>query len=291
MVHLDMFDRSGNLGYAQLSGEQFAQLRHVKALDGAIADDQWEMTITSDGLPQPVQADQLSASAFRFFGILLLGRGFTEADAPLGQEPAYDAILSFRFWKSHYAGRRDVIGEILQLNHKDFTIIGVMPKRFVWAGGGQTPSDVYLPLKLSADQSLMYPITVRLKPGVTVTVADAELQALYAQFMKETPGRFAPDSTVHLIGLKQSSIGSIQGTLFILFGAVATLLAIGCINVGILLLPRGVSRGSEFAIRSALGAQRFRLIRQLLTESLVISVAGGLAGIPVAFMGMALLMR
>ncbi|MGA7523104.1 MAG: ABC transporter permease [Acidobacteriaceae bacterium] len=293
MVHLDMFDRSGNLGYAQLSGEQFAQLRHVKALDGAIADDQWEMTITSKGLPQPVQADQLSSNAFRFFGIPpLLGRGFTEADAPLGEEPAHVAVISFRFWKSEYAGRPDVIGNVLQLNHKDFTIIGIMPKRFVWAGGGgQTPSDVYLPLKLSADQSLMYPITARLKPSVTAAVADAELKALYEQFMKDTPSRFVRDSTIQVIGLRQSVIGSIQGTLFILFGAVAALLAIGCINVGILLLARGTLRRSELAIRSALGAQRLRLIRQLLTESLVIAVAGGLAGIPLSFMGMALLMR
>lgn len=293
IVHIDMFGRSGDLGYAQLSGEQFAELTHVEAFDGAIADDQWEMTITGKGLPQPVQADQLSANAFSFFGIpALLGRGFTESDAPPGEDPAHVAILSFRYWKSRYAGRQNIIGSILQLNHTDFTIIGVMPKRFLWTGGGgQTLSDVYLPLKLSDDQSLMYPITARLTPGVTAAAADAELQALYEQFRKETPDRFAPDFTIHVIGLKESTITSIEGTLFILFGAVAALLAVGCMNVGILLLARGVLRRSEFAIRSALGAQRARIIRQLLTESLVISIVGGLAGIPVAFIGASLLMK
>ena len=293
MVHIDMYNRTGDLGYAQLSGEQFAKLRDVKALDGAIADDQWGMTVTNKGLPLPVQTDRLSANAFGFFGIPpLLGRVFTESDAPFGAEPSHVAVLSFRFWKSHYAGRSDVIGTILQLNHNDFTIIGAMPKRFTWTGGGgNSLSDVYLPLKLSDDQTLMYPITARLRPGVTATVADAQLQALYKQFMEETPARFPPHSVVRVVGLKESAIGSVKGTLFILFGAVAALLAIGCINVGILLLARGVLREGEFAIRTALGAQRLRLIRQLLTESLVIGVTGGLLGIPVAFMGSSLLMN
>jgi predicted permease len=200
-------------------------------------------------------------------------------------------VLSFSFWKSHYAGRRDVIGRTLQLDHRNYTIIGVMPEPFAWSGAGFSASDVYLPLKLSDDQALMYPVTMRLKPGVSTVTADAELEALYTQFEKETPDRFPPDSTVRVAGLKESAIGSVKGTLFILFGAVAVLLAIGCINVGILLLARGVLRENEFAIRNALGARRIRLVRQLLTESLVIAVTGGLLGIPVAFMGTTLMMR
>jgi len=293
MVHIDIFDRSGDRGYELLSGEQFAQLRHVKALDGAIAEDNWVMTITNENLPQAIQADQLSGNALSFFGIPpLLGREFTESDAPLGQQPNRVAVLSFRFWKSHYAGRRDAIGKVLQLDHRNYTIIGIMPKRFAWSGaGGFSASDVYLPLKLSEDQAFMYPITTRLTPGVSTVAADAELQALYKQFVKETPDRFPPDSDVRVVGLKESAIGSVKGTLFILFGAVAALLAIGCINVGILLLARGVLRENEFAIRSALGARRIRLVRQLLTESLVIAVTGGLLGIPIAFLGTTLLMR
>jgi putative ABC transport system permease protein len=167
-----------------------------------------------------------------------------------------------------------------------------MPKRFSWSGvGGYAASDIYLPLKLSNDQNLMYPITARMKPGVSPERADAELQAMYKHFAKETPGRFSSDFTVHVVTLKESSVGSTKGTLFVLFGAVATLLAIGCINVGILFLARGVLRRNEFAVRSALGAQRARLIRQLLTESLVVALTGGLSGIPVALAGMALLMR
>jgi predicted permease len=293
MVHIDVFDRSGDRGYALRSGEQFAELNRIKALDGAIAEDNWGMTITNEGLPQAVQADQLSANAFHFFGVPpLMGRGFTQSDASIGQDPAQVAILSFRFWKSHYSGRSEVIGKILQLDHKNYTIIGIVPKRFAWSGaGGFSASDVYLPLKLSNDQSLMYPITARLKPGVSRGTADVEIQAIFKQFVQETPDRFPPDSTVRVVGLKESAIGSVKGTLFILLGAVATLLAIGCINVGILLLARGVLRENEFAIRNALGARRIRLVRQLLTESLVIAVTGGVLGIPMAFLGTALLMK
>jgi predicted permease len=293
MVHIDVFDHSGDRGYALLSGEQFAELNHIEALDGAIAEDNWVMTITNEGLPQAIQADQLSANAFDFFGVPpLMGRGFTQSDASIGQDPAQVAILSFRFWKSHYAGRSDIVGKILQLDHKNYTIIGIMPKRFAWSGpGGFSASDVYLPLRLSNDQSLMYPITARLRPGVSRGTADVELQAIFKQFVQETPDRFPPDSTVRVVGLKESAIGSVKGTLFILLGAVATLLAIGCINVGILLLARGVLRENEFAIRNALGARRIRLVRQLLTESLVIAVTGGVLGIPIAFLGTALLMK
>jgi predicted permease len=293
MVHLNMFDRTGDRGYAMLSGAQFIQLKHVSALDGAIAEDNWTMATTNEDLAQSVQADQLSANALDFFGIApILGRGFTDSDAPLGQEPNHVVVLSYQFWNGHYSAKANVIGKILQLDHQNYTIIGVMPKRFSWSGaGGYAASDVYLPLKLSNDQNLMYPITARLKPGVSPDRADAELQAMYREFAKETPGRFSTDFSIHVVSLKESSIGSIRGTLFVLFGAVATLLAIGCINVGILFLARGVLRRNEFAVRSALGAQRTRLVRQLLTESLVVALSGGLSGIPVAFAGTVLLMR
>lgn len=293
MMHLEIFDRSGDRGLALLSGQEFEQLKEVNGLDGAIAEDNWVKTITNESLPQAVQADQLSANAISFFGIPpILGRGFTPSDAPVGLEPNHVAVLSFQFWHNHYSGQSDVIGKILQLDHEDYTIIGVMPKLFAWNGaGGFSASDVYLPLKLSDDQSLMYPVTARLKPGVSVATANAELHAIFREFEQETPDRFPPDSTIRVVSLKESTIGSVKGTLFLLLSAVAALLAIGCINVGILLLARGVLRESEFAIRGALGARRLRLVRQMLTESLAVSVTGGLLGIPVAFLGTVLLLK
>lgn len=292
MVHINMFDHSGDRGYAMLSGAQFIRLKEVGALDGAIAEDNWAMTTTNEGLPQSVQVDQLSANGLTFLGVPpVLGRIFTDSDAPLDQEPNHVAVLGYKFWKSRFGGKAGVLGKILQLDHKDYTIIGVMPNRFSWGiVNGYAASDVYLPLKLSNDQSLMYPITARLKIGKEPAAADSELEAVYKQFARETPERFSPHFAIHVLSLK-SSLDSIQGILFVLFGAVATLLAIGSINVGILFLARGVSRQSEFAVRSALGAQRTRLIRQLITESLVVASAGSLLTIPIAFAGTNLLMR
>jgi predicted permease len=293
IVHLNVFDHSGDRGYAALSGAQFSQLKNIKSLDGAIVEDNWTMAITNEDLPQAVQVDQVSGNAIDFFGVQpLFGRAFGNADDPIGQEPNHVAILGFKFWKNHFGGRPDVIGKILQLDHQNYTVIGVMPREFLWGSvDAYAGSDIYLPLKLANDQSLMYPITARLKTGISRDTANAELQAIYKQFAKETPDRFPPDFVIRTIGVKESAISSIQGTLWVLFGSVAALLAIGCINVGILLLARGVQRRAEFAIRGALGAQRVRLIRQLLTESLVISITGGIVGIPFSFAGTALLTK
>jgi hypothetical protein len=181
MVHINMFDRSGDRGYAMSSGAQFIRLKEVGALDGAIAEDNWTMTTTNEDLPQSVQVDQLSANGLTFLGVPpFLGRGFTASDAPLDQEPNHVAVLGYKFWESHFGGKASVLGQMLQLDHKHYTIIGVMPDRFAWGNvSGYSASDVYLPLKLSNDQSLMYPITARLKIGRKPTAADSELESVY----------------------------------------------------------------------------------------------------------------
>jgi MacB-like periplasmic core domain len=105
MIHLNMFDHSGDRGYAMLSGAQFIRLKEVNALDGAIAEDNWTMATTNEDLAQSIQADQLSANALNFFGIApILGRKFTDSDAPLGQEPNHVVVLSYHFWNGHYGG-------------------------------------------------------------------------------------------------------------------------------------------------------------------------------------------
>ncbi len=158
IIHLNVFDHSGDRGYAMLSGAQFSQLKSVNALDGAIAEDNWTMAITNEELPQAVQVDQVSGNAIDFFGVQpLLGRAFSNADDSVGQEPNHVAVLGFKFWNSHFAGRSDVIGKTLQLDGQNYTVIGVMPKQFLWGSvGGYAGSDVHLPLKLANDQSLTY---------------------------------------------------------------------------------------------------------------------------------------
>jgi predicted permease len=216
----------------------------------------------------------------------LLGRGLIASDAPQGQDPQPVVVLGYKFWQKRYAGRADILGRSLQLVHKTYTIVGVMPPRFTWQGG-----DVYLPLKLVDEPSLTYFCSLRLKPGVTRERANAELQPLLEQFAKDTPDRFPPSFRVRIQGLNDWVVRTLGGTLALLFGGVTLMLLIGCGNVSILLLARGAARQQELAVRTAIGARRGRIVRQLLTESLGLSVCGALAGVGLATLLIRLILR
>src|SRR5262249_46622054 len=147
-----------------------------------------------------------------------------------------------------------------------------MPSRFTWAD-----ADVYLPLKITNDPKLSFNPIIRLKPGVSHETANAELQPLLEQFAKDTPDHFPKKFRVRIKGLNDQFLTRLGPSLGLLSPAVALLLAIGCANVSILLLARGTARQHELAVRSAVGASSGRLYRQLLTESLALSLLGALA--------------
>src|ERR1019366_1651317 len=191
------------------------------------------------------------------------------SDAPAGQDPQPVVVLSYKFWQKHFFGNPTVLGKTLQLDHKSYTIVGVAAPRFIWYS-----ADVYLPLKLTQDSGTRLMVDIRLKPGVTLDGADAALQPLLEQFAKEQPKQFPEHFKVQVEGLNAWVVGRMGKTLYLLFGAVALLLAIGCGNVSILLLARGATRQHELAVRSALGAKRRRIVRQLLTESLLLAGIG-----------------
>src|SRR5207247_2222447 len=161
-----------------------------------------------------------------------------------------------------------------------------MPSRFTWQD-----ADVYLPLKLPGGANDLYDPTMRLRPGVTHAAANAELQPLLEQFAKETPTHFPKKFRVRVKGLNERYVEQLGHSLFLLFGAVSLLLLIGCANVSILLLARGTARQHELAVRSAVGASRWRIQRQLLTEALALSVLGALGGVLLAYRLLPLLMR
>jgi predicted permease len=179
-----------------------------------------------------------------------------------------------------------VVGRSIQLVHKNYTIIGVLPSRFTWEDAA-----VYLPLKISNDSNIDYSPLVKLKPGVTFAAANAELQPLLEQFAKETPTHFPKKFRVQVRGLNEQFEEHLGHSLFLLFGAVSLLLFIGCANVSILLLARGTARQHELAIRSAIGASRWRIQRQLLTEALALSLLGALGGVLLAYGLLPLLVR
>jgi predicted permease len=262
-----------------LTGPQIRQLRQTHAVEDVVASNYTNQTVTGGGVPDDVIAIQMTGSHFQFLGLTpLLGRYFVPSDAPDGQTPQPVAVLSYKFWQRHYRGDPAVVGKSIQLDHKTYTILGVMPVRFTWRDG-----EVYIPLKLESDQIHRYSPEFKLKPGVSFAAAAAEFWPLYVEFDKQTPNIFPKQFKISVRGLADTYTRDLKKTMYLLFGAVALLLAIGCGNVSILLLARGTARQHEFAVRSAVGASGFRIVRQLLTESLLLSLAGAGLGVIVAY--------
>jgi putative ABC transport system permease protein len=284
MVHLIVKDKAGEDNWVALTGPQFRELRQSSLIESMAGFSQWELTATGGDLPESVTAAYLTGNAFNHLGVpALLGRGLLPSDDPDDADPHPVTVLGHNFWQRRYGGSREVLGKTIQLDRKNYLIVGVAQPRFTWGDG-----DVYLPLKLDPKQPVM-PM-IRLKPGVSRAAANAEFQPLLEQFAKDTPGHFPADKfRLQIQGLNDQFVRRIGGTLYLLFAAVAALLMIGCGNVSILLLARGTVRQHELAVRAAIGASRFRIVRQLLTESLLLSSAGAGLGILLAYRAVAVI--
>jgi len=262
-----------------LTGPQIRQLRQTHAVEDVVASSYSDQTVTGSDVPDDAVVIEMTGSHFQFLGMTpLLGRYFNPADAPDGKDPQPVAVLGYKFWQRHYRGDPSVVGKTIQLDHKTYTILGVMPVRFTWRDG-----EVYVPLKMASDPLHRYGPQIKLKPGVTMDAAAAEFRPLYDEFNKQTPNVFPKQYKIGVRGLADTYTRDLKKTMYLLFGAVALLLAIGCGNVSILLLARGTARQHEFAVRSAVGASSARIVRQLLTESLMISLAGAGLGVFVAY--------
>lgn len=288
MINLIVVNESGDDRWVGVTGPQLKLLRQAKCVESAAASwGTWNLTTTDEDLPQDVPSVQLTANAGSYFGVpALLGRTLIPSDAPDGQDPQPVVVLSYLFWQRHFNADPSVIGRTLQLVHKNYTIIGVLPSRFTW-----NDADVYLPLKITNDANVDYGPLVKLRPGVTHAAANAELQPLLEQFAKENPSRFPRKFRVRVRGINEEYVERLGHSLFLLFGAVALLLFIGCANVSILLLARGTARQHELAVRSAVGASRWCIQRQLLTEALALSVLGALGGVLLAYRLLPVLVR
>jgi len=272
-------DNAGHDGTWGLTGPQIQQLRQTHAVEDVVAASSSEETITGSDVPDDARVLEMTGSHIQFLGLPpLLGRYFVPSDAPDGQDPQPVAVLSFKFWQRHYHGDPAVVGKTIQLNHKAYTVLGVMPVRFTWGDG-----EVFVPMKLASDQLHRYTTKIKLKPGVSMAAAEAEFRPLYQEFDRQTPNIFPKQFKISVRGLAETYTRDLKKTMALLFGAVALLLVIGCGNVSILLLARGAARQHEFAIRSAVGASGLRIVRQLLTESLLLSATGAGLGILVAY--------
>jgi predicted permease len=280
MVHVSLGGATGN-GYnsLQITAAQWQQLRQVPAVEDSILTGYKRLTITGSDLPEDVLGCPMTANAFNFFGVpALLGRGLLPSDAIEGHDPQPVVVLSYKFWQRRFNGDPTLVGKTIQLDHQPYTVVGIAGRRFTW-----TDADVYLPLKTTAGADT-YTVEARLRPGVSHHQAEEQMTSLVTQFEKDTPRNFPPKpGPLKIIGLNEQFLKAIGPSLALLFGAVLLLLAIGCGNVSILLLARGVAREHEFAVRAAIGATRIRIVRQLLTEALILSVTGAALGVLLAY--------
>ncbi len=259
---------------------EFDQLRRTKSVEDALAQNDESMVATDGEIPQSVKVLEISASGFQLLGAPpLMGRVFTASEAREGVAPPPVAVISYLFWRSHFASDSHVINKVLELNQHKYTVIGVVGPRFTWHD-----SEVYLPMPTGMDPKRRFETLVRLKPGVSTAAAAGELTSIIEQIRHAEPLLLPKEGyTIRVETLNDWLLGQFKGTLFVLFAAVALLLLIGCGNVSILMLARGTARLQELATRLAVGASRLRIIRQLLTEAVILAVTGGALGMALAY--------
>jgi putative ABC transport system permease protein len=285
MMELRLKDKAGNDRFLGFNGPQLAQMGQSKSVESVVALDGWNLTTTDGDLPEDVNASYISPNAPNHWGVpAFKGRWLIPPDAPAGEEPQPVVVLGYQFWQRYYLGDPNVIGRKIQLVRKPYEIVGVMPPRFKWG-----EAEIYVPLKLTQDPHINEGASIKLRPGVTAAQANAEFQPMLEEFAKQSPANYPENFRVNFRSIVDVYARPLGPTLYLLLGAVGSLLLIGCGNVSILLLARGAERQHELAVRAAVGANRARMIRQLLTESLGIAIVGAGLGVLLAWKSLPLI--
>jgi putative ABC transport system permease protein len=274
-IHDQASARPGGRGYLKLD-EFLEYQRQATLLDEVIAGTGENVRWTTAHGTEQFQGGLTTANTFTFLGVgALVGRTLAPADGVPGAPPVF--VMSYKVWASRFGRDPSIVGTTFTFNDVPTTLVGVMPERVT-----KLAADVWLPLRLDpADPVLrerFYRFQARLKPGVTLEQASAELDAIGHRLAPSRPRDYPQRFVVNAESFIDSVVGPFRKTLYTMAAAVALLLLIACTNVANMLLSRAAGREQEMAVRAALGASRTRLVRQLLVESLLLALVGAAVG-------------
>ncbi len=282
MIHdAERGDRGGRAAFSIPEFLDYKEQNHV--FQDVVGDTNDDVLYTSGEGTERFQGTSVTANVFGFLGMpAQLGRGITPEDGKPGAAPVF--VMSYKLWAKEFNLDPKLLGRTFVLNGRQRTLVGIMPPRFTWWG-----SDLWIPAPLDRSdpeaRQRYFVMHGHLKPGVTKRQAEADLNVIAQRLARVYPKDYPKKFSIEVITLADSVVGQFKTVLYTLLGAVGLLLLIACANVANMLLARASAREKEIAIRSSLGASRWRLIRQLLVESMLLALGGAVAGCAVAYAG------